>query len=164
MQDDVNQKVFTFPSNARVPGKNPHWPSELSVKRSLKPACGMTVIVPPPPPPGGGAVATTVTVTVAVCVALPPTPVTVRVNVLPTVADALAEIVNVEVPLPGAAMLSGAGVAVILAGGLETDSAIPELKFPIFAVVMVVVAKLPFTTDTLVGEAEMVKSPDGVMV
>ncbi len=64
----------------------------------------------------------------------------------------------VELPEPGAAMDVGLKLTVTPEGWPEADSAIAELKPPETAVVMVDVPLLPCTTETEVGEAEMVKA------
>jgi len=55
-------------------------------------------------------------------------------------------------------------LAVTPAGRPETDSEIDELKEPEIAVVIVDVPLLPRATDTLVGDAEMVKFAGAVTV
>jgi hypothetical protein len=65
--------------------------------------------------------------------------------------------VMVEVPEPGTAMEVGLKVTVTPVGWPDADKAIAESKPPETAVVIVDVPLLPFTTETDVGEAEMVK-------
>ena len=68
--------------------------------------------------------------------------------------------VMVEVPEPGAAMDVGLKLTVTPAGWPDADMAMAELKPPDTAVVMVDVPLFPCTTETEVGEAEMVKFGD----
>jgi hypothetical protein len=65
--------------------------------------------------------------------------------------------VIVEVPEPGAAMEVGVKPTVTPVGLPVADKAIAELNPPETAVVIVDVPWLPWTTETEVGEAEMVK-------
>ncbi len=109
--------------------------------------------------PVAGAV--TVSETVAVCVVPPPVPVTVIVYVPVAVVDATA-IVIVDVPEPGAAIDVGLKLTVTPVGWPDAVSAIAELNPPDTAVVIVEVPLLPCTTETEVGEAEMVKFGVGV--
>ena len=97
--------------------------------------------------------------TVVVCVTLPPVPVTVIVYVPVAVVEATV-MVMVEVPEPGAAMDVGLKLTVTPVGWPVADKAIAELKPPETAVVIVDVPLLPCTTETEVGEAEMVKLGD----
>ncbi len=77
--------------------------------------------------------------------------------------DATAS-VRVEVPDPGAAMDVGLRLAVTPVGAPEADKVIAELKPPATVVVIVDVPLLPCTTDTDVGEAEMLKLGVGLEV
>ena len=104
----------------------------------------------------GLAAAVTVKLTVVVCVVPPPTPLTVIVYVPVAVVEATA-MVMVEVPEPGAAMELGLKLTVTPVGWPLADKAIAELKPPDTAVVMVDVPLFPCTTETEVGEAEMLK-------
>lgn len=63
----------------------------------------------------------------------------------------------VEVPEPGAAMEAGLKVTVTPVGWPDAVSAMAELKPPETAVVMVEEPLPPWTTETELGEAEMVK-------
>ena len=65
--------------------------------------------------------------------------------------------VIVDVPEPGAAMGVGLKPTVTPVGWPLADKAIAELKPPETMVVIVDVPLLPCTTETEVGEAEMVK-------
>jgi len=101
--------------------------------------------------------ALTVSVMVAVCVNPPPVPVTVMVDVpAPTVEGTV--MVTAEVPEPGAAIDVGLKATVTPEGWPLADSAIAELNPPETFVVMVDEPLLPWTTETEVGEAEMVKA------
>ncbi len=104
--------------------------------------------------------AVTVRLTVAVCVSPPPVPVTVMVYVPVAVVEATA-MVMVEVPEPGAAMGVGLKLTVTPVGWPLAVKAMAELKPPEAAVVIVEVPLLPCTTETDVGEAEMVKLGTG---
>lgn len=86
----------------------------------------------------------------------PPLAVTVTL-VVPVVAVLVAEKVNVELPLPGAAMLPGLKLALTPEGRPEADNEIAELKPPLTEVEIVLVLEPPCATDTLVGEALTVK-------
>jgi hypothetical protein len=86
----------------------------------------------------------------------PPLAVTVTFAV-PVVAVLLAERVNVELPLPGAAMLPELKLALTPAGKPEADNEIAELKPPLTEVEIVLVPEPPCATDTLVGDALRVK-------
>ncbi len=101
--------------------------------------------------------ALTVSDTVDECVLPPPVPVTVIVAE-PVFAVALAVIVIVDVPEPGAAMLAGEKLAVTPEGRPLAESEIEELKPPEMVVVIVEVPDEPCVTVRLVGEAEIVKS------
>ncbi len=107
----------------------------------------------------GLAGAVTVKVTVVVFVIASPIPLTVIVYVPVATVEATA-MVMVEVPEPGAAMEVGLKLTVTPAGWPVADKAIAELKPPDTAVVMVDVPLFPCTTETEVGEAEMVKLGD----
>jgi hypothetical protein len=72
--------------------------------------------------------------------------------------------VMVDVPEPGAAMDVGLKLTVTPVGWPLAVNAIAELKPPETAVVIVDVPLLPCTTETEVGEAEMVKAGVGVEV
>ena len=87
---------------------------------------------------------------------LPPVPVTVIVYVPVAVVEATVKVM-VEVPEPGAAMDVGLKLTVTPVGWPVADKAIAESKPPETAVVIVDVPLLPCTTETEVGEAEMVK-------
>jgi hypothetical protein len=102
-------------------------------------------------------VALTVSDTEVVRVRPPPVPVTVMEEV-PVGVEALVEIVRVEVPEPGAAMLDGLKEAVAPEGRPEAESATAELKPPETELVIVLVAEAPWLADTLDGEAESAKS------
>jgi len=102
----------------------------------------------------GGAV--TVRVTVAARAMLSPVPVTVIGYVPVAVVEATA-MVMIEVPEPGAAMGLVPKLTVTPVGWPVADRVIAELKPPETAVVIVEVPLLPCTTETEVGEAEMVK-------
>jgi hypothetical protein len=65
--------------------------------------------------------------------------------------------VIVDVPEPGAAMDVGLKPTVTPVGWPLADKPIAELKPPETAVVIVDLPLLPCTTDTEVGEADMVK-------
>jgi hypothetical protein len=73
-------------------------------------------------------------------------------------------IVIVELPEPGAAMDVGLKLTVTPVGWPVADKAIAELKPPDTAVVIVDVPLLPCTTETEVGEAEMVNAGVAVAV
>ncbi len=102
------------------------------------------------------AAAVTVRVAVDVCVMPPPVPVMVIVYVPVLVVEATA-MVMVELPEPGAAMGVGLKVTVTPVGWPVADKSIAESKPSETAVVIVDVPLLPCTTETEVGEAEMVK-------
>ena len=88
---------------------------------------------------------------------MPPVAVTVTVAV-PVVAVLLAENVNVELPLPGAAIEAGVKLAVTPAGNPDTDSETAELKPPLTVVETVVLPDPPCATLSEAGEATTVKS------
>lgn len=104
--------------------------------------------------PDEGAV--TVSVTVVVSVTPPPVPVTMIGYVPVTVVEATAMLI-VEVPDPGAAMGVGLKLTVTPVGWPDADKPMAASKPPETAVVIVDVPLLPCTTETEVGEAEMVK-------
>lgn len=99
----------------------------------------------------------TVTGIVAVCVTPPPLAVTVTF-VVPVAAVVLAENVTVELPLPGAAIEAGLKVAVTPDGNPDADNDTAELNPPFTAIDTVLLPELPCATETLAGEALMVKS------
>lgn len=100
--------------------------------------------------------AVTVRETVAVCAVLPPVPVTVIVYVPVAVVEATA-MVMVELPEPGATMDVGLKLTITPAGWPLAVKAMAELKPPETAVVIVDVPLLPWTTETELGAAEMLK-------
>ena len=102
-----------------------------------------------------------VSLTVVVCVMPPPLPVTVSVYV-PFAVVVSTSRVKVEVPEPGAAIDVGLKLAVTPVGWPVTVKATAESKPPEMAVVILDVPLLPFATETVVGEAEMVKLGDAV--
>jgi hypothetical protein len=104
-----------------------------------------------------------VNATVAVWVTPPPVAVTVTFEV-PVVAVLLAEKVRVELPLPGAAMDVGLKLAVTPEGRPDADNEIAELNPPLTEVEIVLLPEPPCVTDTLVGEALMLKSGVAVAV
>ena len=97
--------------------------------------------------------------TVVDCCRLPDVPVTVIVYVPAVVIEATA-MVMVEVPEPGAAMEVGLKVTVTPVGWPVADKPIAESNPFKTAVVIVDVPLLPCTTETEVGDAEMVKFGD----
>jgi len=99
----------------------------------------------------------TVSDTVVVCVIPPPTPVTV-IGYVPSAAPLSTVKVNVELPLPGAAIGLGANPAVTPLGTPVALSVIAELKPPLIVVVIVDVPDDPCATLTALGDAEIVKS------
>jgi len=105
----------------------------------------------------------TVSDTAAVCVMPPPVPVTVIVYVPVAVVEATATVM-VEVPEPGAAMEVELKLTVTPVGWPLAVKPIAESKPPETVVVMVEVPLLPWTTETEVGEAEMVNAGVGVDV
>jgi hypothetical protein len=78
------------------------------------------------------------------------------------VVEATAMVI-VDAPEPGAAMDVGLKVTVTPVGWPVADNAIAESKPPEITVVIVEVPLLPCTTETEVGEAEMVKLGDDVV-
>lgn len=105
----------------------------------------------------GVAAAVTVSEIVAVCISPPPEPVTVIVYVPAVVVEATAR-VAVDVPEPGAAMDVGLKLTVTPEGCPVAVSATAESNPPDTAVVIVEVPLLPTTTETEVGDAEMVNA------
>ena len=103
------------------------------------------------------AFAVTVRLTVAVWVIPPPVPVIVMVDV-PATAVAATASVSVDVPEPGAAIDAGLKVAVTPVGNPLADNATAELNPPETAVVIVELPLLPCTTETAVGDADIVKA------
>ena len=85
-----------------------------------------------------------------------PEPVTV-IGYTPVAVVEATVMVIVEVPEPGAAMDVGLKLTVTPLGWPVADKAIAESKPPETPVVIVDVPRLPCTTETEVGEAEMVK-------
>ena len=83
---------------------------------------------------------------------------------MPVVVVEATAMVIVDVPEPGAAMDVGLKLTVAPVGWPLADKAIAELKPPETAVVIVDVPLLPSTTETEVGEAEMVKAGLAVAV
>ena len=77
---------------------------------------------------------------------------------MPVAVVEATAIVIVDVPEPGAAMDVGLKLTVTPVGWPLADKAIAELKPPETVVVTVEVPLLPCTTETEVGEAEMVKA------
>lgn len=100
--------------------------------------------------------AVTVSATMAVCVTSPPVPVTMIAYVPVAVVEATV-MVMFEEPEPGAAMDVGLKPTVTPVGWPFAVKATAESKPPETAVVIVDVPPLPCTTETEVGEAEMVK-------
>ena len=72
----------------------------------------------------------------------PPVAVTVTLKA-PAAAMLLAEIVSVELPVPGAAIELGLKLAVTPAGRPEADNAIEELKPPVTVVEIALLPELP---------------------
>ena len=107
--------------------------------------------------------AVTVRLTVVVCVMEPPVPVTVM-EYVPVTVDEPTVKVNVEGPDPGAAIEVGLNAAVMPVGRPDAESATAELNPPETLVLMVDVPVPPCAMETLVGEAEMVKSGTGAAV
>jgi hypothetical protein len=108
-------------------------------------------------------VVVTVRVIVVDCLTPPPVPVMVMVCVPFTVVVSTARIM-VEVPEPGAAIVEGVKVTVTPAGWPVADRAMEESKPFKMAVVIFDEPLLPCATETVVGEAEMVKLGVGVPV
>ena len=77
---------------------------------------------------------------------------------VPVVAVPLAVRVSVELPLPGAAIDAGLKLAVTPEGKPEAERETAALKPPLTVVDTVLVPELPWTTDTLEGEALTAKS------
>ena len=101
--------------------------------------------------------ALTVSAMVAVCVNPPPVPVTVMVDVPAATVEGTV-MVTADVPEPGAAMDVGLKATVTPDGWPVALSAMAESNPPETFVVMVDEPLLPATTETEVGEAEMVKA------
>jgi len=144
-------------------------PDAESITLPVKPLVGVIVIVLVPPVPpcvivtlvGEAdklkfAAALTVNETVVVCVTFSPVPVTV-IEYVPVAVVAATARIMVEVPEPGAAMDVGLKLTVTPVGWPVAVKATAAPKPPEMAVVIVDVPLLPCTTDTEVGEAEMVK-------
>ena len=93
---------------------------------------------------------------VVVCVMAPPVALTVTFDV-PVVAVLLAVSVRVELPLPGAAIEAGLKLAVTPAGNPEADNATAELNPPLTVVEIVELPDVPCVTETVAGEALIVK-------
>ena len=102
----------------------------------------------------GLAVAVTVSETMVVSIVLPEVPVTVMLNV-PVAVDEATVIVIVEVPVP--VIEAGLKPTVTPVGWPVAVKETAESKPPVAVLVMVDVPELPCTTDTEVGEAEMLK-------
>lgn len=73
-------------------------------------------------------------------------------------ATLLAEIVRVELPLPGAAIELGLKLAVTPDGNPEAESETAELNPPLVVTATVVLVELPWFRLTDAGEAETMKS------
>ena len=86
----------------------------------------------------------------------PPEAITVRVEV-PAAAVEAADSVKMLLPLPGAAMLVGAKLAVTPIGDPLTDNVIAELNPGPFAVVKVIVPDPPGAILALVAFGDSVK-------
>src|SRR5882724_9835083 len=112
-----------------------------------KPGLPSSCVVVPPPPD-----AVTVKAIGALRLMPPPVALTFTFNV-PVVAVPLAENVSVELPLPGAAIEAGLKLAVTPLGKPVAVSVTAELNPPLTVVETVVLAALPWATDTLAGEA-----------
>jgi len=146
------------------------WPVADKAIAELKPFSAAVVIVEVPELPlttviaVGDAVmvklalagAVTVRVTVDVCVTPPPVPVTV-IGYVPVAVVEATVMVMVEVPEPGAGMGVVLKLTVTPDGWPVADKATAASKPFKTAVVIVEVPLLPRTTETEVGEAEMVK-------
>ena len=78
--------------------------------------------------------------------------------VVPAAALLAAVNVNVELPLPGAAIDVGLKLAVTPAGNPETESDTAELKPPLTVVEIVLLPEVPCNTERLAGEALTLKS------
>ena len=87
----------------------------------------------------------------------PPVAVTVTLKV-PAAAVLLAEIVSVELPLPGAGIEAGLKLAVTPDGRPEAESETAELNPPPVVTETVVVAELPWLMLNDAGEAATIKS------
>jgi uncharacterized membrane protein YccF (DUF307 family) len=77
---------------------------------------------------------------------------------VPAAATLLAEIVTVELPLPGAAMELGLKLAVTPVGKPEADRDTAELKPPVMVVETVLLAELPWFMLIAAGDALTMKS------
>ena len=100
--------------------------------------------------------AVTVNETLVVCVTPPPVPV-ITIEYVPVAVVEATVNVATEVPDPGAAMGLVPKPTVTPLGWPDADKVMAALKPPETAVVIVEVPELPCTTETEVGEAEMVK-------
>jgi hypothetical protein len=107
----------------------------------------------------GGGAAVTVSEIVAFCVTPPPVPVMVIVYVPVAVFEATFR-VTLEAPVPGAAMGVGLKPTVMPVGWPLAVKATAESKPSIAVVVMVEAPLLPWTTETELGEAPMLKVGD----
>ena len=144
-------------------------PDAVSATAELKPPDTVVAIVLVPVAPlltetavgeaeiakAGGAV--TVRMTLEVRVSPPPTPVTIIVCVPGVTLEATARVM-VDVPAPGVAMEVGLNETVTPAGNPLAESATAELKPSETAVLTVHVPVLPATTETDVGEADIVNA------
>ena len=83
---------------------------------------------------------------------------------MPATAEEATAIVIVDEPEPGAAIEAGLKDTVTPAGWPEAERAIAELNPPETDVETVEVPELPCTTETDVGEAEIVKFGTGAAV
>lgn len=108
--------------------------------------------------PATGAV--TVRFTVVVSVVVPDVPVMV-IGYVPVAADALTVKVSVEVPVP--VIDAGLKLAVTPAGSVEYESATAASNPPVTVLVMTDDPVPPCTTETALGEADML-NPDGTTV
>ena len=145
------------------------WPLADREITELKPPETAVVMVDVPLAPGatdneegeaeavnaGGVV--TLRITLDVRVSPPPVPVTTIVCVPTATPEATARVM-VNVPEPGAAMEVGLKLTVTPEGCPLAESAMAELKPPETAVVTVHEPLLPATTETEVGEADIVNA------
>lgn len=83
---------------------------------------------------------------------------------MPVAAALLAVKLNVELPLPGAAIELGLKLAVTPEGRPETESEITAFNPPLMVVEIVLLPEPPWATDKLLGEALKVKSGVGAAV